>query len=159
MTKIIFEKTDTFLDHKTGEIYKEINSKTTKIPKEPPFIKLYLEDLIKLNNLPKSNSSVLYELVKLVNYDGEINLSPFSKERIVKILKIKNPKSLDNSIQQLVKTDIMKRIGRGCFILNPNLFAKGNWNDVRKLREKYIELKITYNNNGKKDICSKIIDR
>jgi hypothetical protein len=159
MQKVIFEKTETFLDHKTGEIHEEINYQTIKIPKEPPFVKLYLEDLIKLNNLPKSNSSVLYELVKLVNYDGEINLSPFSKERIVKILKIKNPKSLDNSIQQLVKTDIMKRIGRGCFLLNPSLFAKGSWSDIRRLREKYIELKITYNNNGKKDISVTIKDK
>ena len=136
MPKIILEKTETFLDYKTGEINEEFNLTTIKIPKEPPFIKLYLEDLVKLNNLPKSNSSVLYELVKLVNYNGEINLSSFSKERIVKILKIKNPKSLDNSIQKLVKTDIMKRIGRGCFLLNPSLFAKGSWNDIRRLREK-----------------------
>jgi len=158
MPKIIIEKSETFLDYKTGEINQEINSQTIKLPKEPPFIKLYLEDLVKLNNLPKSNSSVLYELIKLVNYNGEINLSPFSKERIIKKLKIKNPKSLDNSIQQLVKTDIMKRIGRGSFLLNPSLFAKGSWNDIRRLREKYIELKIIYNSNGKKDISVTIND-
>ena len=52
----------------------------------------------------------------------------------------------------------MKRIGRGSFLLNPSLFAKGSWNDIRRLREKYIELKIIYNSNGKKDISVTIND-
>ena len=52
----------------------------------------------------------------------------------------------------------MQRVGLGAFMLNPNLFAKGKWTDVRKLQRDYVELKVKINNDGSKSITGTLIE-
>jgi hypothetical protein len=154
--KITYEENEMFVNHVTGEVLMESHTQIKRLPIEPPFIKLYLDEIIKISNLPKGNSAVLYQFIRLVDYDGEVNLSPHLKNKMVRIIGMKNAKSLDNAISSLIKGNIMKRIGRGSFVLNPNLFAKGSWNNVHHLRDKYINLNIRFFPNGKKEIVSTI---
>ena len=154
--KVLIQEKEHVIINKEGEVYAEISEKLFNIPSEPPFVKLYVQDIVKLNNLPKGNSGVLYELIKVVDYQNEINLNPRIKQRICSILNIK-PSSLNNAISKLLKKNIICRLGRGSYFLNPNLFAKGSWSDIRKMRDKYLNLTITYKD-GEKTMSSSFSD-
>jgi len=120
-------------------------------------VKLYLDDIVKINDLPKSSSKVLYELVRKINYDGQIIINASVKRMISARIGVKEH-SISNAITGLIAKDIMHRIDTGVYVFNPALFAKGAWVEIRKLREKYLELKITYSPDGKRKITSSILD-
>jgi hypothetical protein len=145
------------IDHATGEVLHEEKSKTIQLPNEPPYVKLYLDDLMKLKDLPKGSSTVLYELIKRINYDGQLIINGSLKRMIAKDIGIQE-NSISNAITKFIKKDIMSRLDKGIYVFNPNLFAKGSWTDIRKLRNKYLELTITYNKTGGKSLKTKIID-
>jgi len=133
MGKITYvEKTET-KDYTTGEIKESTTAKTIKIPPEPSFIKLYLKDMCKMYDIPKIGNNVLNELLKLTNYNNEIILNSSIKKRIEADLNLKKG-MLDNNLAKLKKAKILKSEERGIFLLNPNLFGKGNWHDINKLR-------------------------
>lgn len=142
-------------DRTTGEILSEESTTVHQIPEEPPYVKLYLDDLIKLNDLPKSSSAILYEFVRKMNYDGFIVINASIKRMIGADLGVKE-QSISNAISTFVKKDIMHRFDKGVYILNPSLFAKGKWTDVRKLREQYLDLTVRYTKDGKKVLYSNL---
>ena len=133
MAKMIYEETTTHTDHETGEQRTTSKRKKFEVIKEPNYIKLYLRDLCKLNDIPKSGNDTLNELLLLADYQNEIVLNSAVKGRICFTLGIKKP-SLDNNISRLTKEGIIKRIDRGIYILNPNLFGRGDYQDIKKLR-------------------------
>lgn len=126
------------------EITKEVINGELKITKErkkshimhetePHFVKLYISDICKLNNVPKLGNAVLNELLPLMNYQNEIVLNAGIKRRIVESLKTSKA-SLDNSLTKLVNADMLRRIDTGIFKLNPFLFGKGSWGDIKSIR-------------------------
>jgi hypothetical protein len=152
--KLIREHVKTKVNE-NGRRLSEATSQTFLVPNEPTYVKVYIEDIIKLKCLPKGNSSVLYELIRYVDYQNEIHLNPRIKKRICERLGI-NPNSLNNALTKLIKSQVISRIDRGSFLLNPYLFAKGKWSDIRRLREQYLTLSIRYKGNGKKILSSKL---
>ena len=133
MSMILYEEIKETTDHKTGEVQTSKKFTSVKHDNEPSYIKLYLNDICKLNDIPKTGNDVLNELLQLVNYDNEIVLSSGIKNRIVKQLGIKKG-SLDNNIYKLTKQGILSRIDRGIYMLNPLLFGKGKWPEIKALR-------------------------
>lgn len=117
----------------TGEVIETSVTQTVKLDQEPSFIKLYTKDMCKLNDVPKSANSVLNALLEHTNYRNEIVLASHTKDRICDNLKIKKP-SLDNAILKLVKSELIVRVGRGVFSLNPYVFGKGKWQDIKELQ-------------------------
>ena len=152
--RVVYEKE--IIDKETGEVV--TSEKVTQLPKEPNFVKLYIDDIGKLYNLPKSCSGLMMALVKKIDYEGIITIASGAKKRTAKELGI-SIQSFDNSIQKLLKQGIMIRIDRGEYMMNPNLFAKGDWTDVRRLRNKYIELNISYTDTGERKVVSRIKDK
>lgn len=112
---------------------------------EPNYVKVYFDDIELLYKLPKNTSSFLYELLPYMNYQGEISINSVMKKRITLKLGLKNEKQLNNYITVLLKNDIVKRVGRGVYIINPYLLAKGKWEDIEGLR-------VIYKENGEKEI-------
>jgi len=133
MAMALYEETKEVIDYETGEVKQTMKLKSIKHETEPNYIKLYLSDICKLNDIPKTGNDVLNELILLVNYENEIVLSAGIKNRICKKIEIKKG-SLDNNISKLTKQQILKRVDRGIYMLNPNLFGKGKWQDIKKLR-------------------------
>ena len=133
MSMALYEEIREVIDHETGEVKSTSKLKNIKIDKEPNFIKVYIADLCKLNNIPKSGNNTLNELLKLTDYQNEIVLNSHIKGRICEKLGVAIG-SLDNTITRLIKGEILERIGRGTFRLNPNLFGRGEWRDIKKLR-------------------------
>jgi len=131
-------------DYKTGAIQK--SSKTTKYTSnEPNFVKLYLEDISYLSNLHLSSADLLYYLLDYVKYnENMIYLNSYIKKNICKEMGISGS-TLNNRLSLLNKKNVIIRKGQGSYLLNPFLFGKGDWKNIKEMRDANIELKITYN--------------
>ncbi len=116
---------------------------------EPTFVKTYIEDIGRLHKLPKGAISVLLELIKRVNYQDEIALSLHIKRKMKESIGFSNIKSIDQNMMKLIDSGILIRVARGSFILDPRLFAQGEWRDVNALREKMIDIRIIYSEKGR----------
>jgi hypothetical protein len=154
-SKVIYEKTQTITDHETGEITAEQTERITLLPKEPPYIKIYLEDIAKIQDLPSGSTNLLYELLKIMNYEtNEIFLNSALKKRIAEKIGIKNLKSIDNALTQFHQRNVLIRVDRGIYMANPNLFGKGTWQQVHRLRK--LSVRLIYGEDGSKEIQSDI---
>jgi hypothetical protein len=127
--KVVFEKE--VRDFQSGEIIQ--TEREVQIPKEPDFVKLYLNDLVLLKEIPQWVSGVLYALLQHMNYQNEIILNSSVKKRIAADLGIV-PKTIDNALVTFVKKNILMRQDIGVYKANPYLFGKGDWNNIRKIR-------------------------
>lgn len=151
-TKKLVQETHTqTVDHSTGEITQETNQKVVQLPSEPPFIKIYVEDIESLYKLPDGTHRVLLELLKKLDYEGKISLNKTNKLAICEKIGWKTVASLDNYLSKhLVKKDIFRKEGTGVYIPNPHLFGRGKWPKIQKEREAW--LKVTYKKDGTKEI-------
>jgi hypothetical protein len=122
-----------------------------QLPKEPPFVKLYLKDLAHMRNLPAWVSGILYELLKKMDYSNEIVLNSTVKNRIAGELGIHH-KTIDNALVKFVSKKIFFRLGKGVFQANPYIFGRGSWGEVEKIR-----LTVSYSADGEKHIEAEIL--
>jgi len=143
-TRRITNVTETkVVDSTTGEVMEEILSHTYKVPAEPNFIKLYLNDIIYLHDMPTAHHAILYELLQIMDYDNMITVNSARKRLISTKLDIALS-TISNSITELVKAKILIRKDTGMYVANPYLFGKGNWKEIHKIR-----LDIEYSVEGK----------
>lgn len=150
--KIIQQKTTTNIDRQTGEILEETSEKMSLIDSEHAYIKLYLADIERLYDLPTKTNSVIYELLKRIQYeDGHIHLTTTNKKTICEKAGYKMS-SLNNYLSMLVKKDILKRIGVNVFEPNPFLFGKGRWTEIQKRRNGWF--KMAYSSTGERTITT-----
>lgn len=116
----------------------------TYVEKEPDYVKLYLQDIALLNDIPKWVGGVLYELLKRLEWGtNEIILNASVKRRIATDLGIA-AKSVDNALVAFVKKNILSRVDTGIYRANPYLFGRGSWEDIKRIR-----LSIVYDESGK----------
>lgn len=126
-------------DHQTGETIQSKENITKQYPSEPPYIKLYLHDLLFLSDLPKTHDKILLSLLKKATwanaeYGMIITLSAGIKRMMAKELNFKNPRTINNALSDFVKADILNRLETGVYQLNPYLFGRGDWQDIKNLR-------------------------
>lgn len=151
VSKNIYQETVTTVDMQTGEISAVEKTNVVKLPAEPAYVKLYLDDIQKLYDLP--NNTILYELLKRMNYEGEVVLNSSEKKKIAAKLSI-NVQTIDNYLTKLKSKDLFKSVETGTYIPNPNLFGKGEWLKVLDRRKKYdsIKLNVTYTESGLRSV-------
>lgn len=132
------ERTTTVKNDLTGEIVSQETKVVNIRPmeSEPAFIKLYIEDLGRIFQLQAGHQEILTYVAASVDYEGIVSLSAGRKARIATTVKC-SMKSIDNAITELVKRGILARIGRGEYELDPTLFAKGEWRDIRERRRTF----------------------
>lgn len=126
--------------------------KIERLPKEPHFVKLYLRDLAHLRELPGWVCSILYELLRKMDYTNEIVLNSTIKNRMAADLNI-HPKTIDNALVKFVAKKILSRVGKGVFLANPFIFGRGTWAEVEEIR-----MTVSYRTNGEKDVQADILD-
>lgn len=127
------------IDATTGEVLRKEENKTYNFSAEPPYIKLYLQDILYLSDLPKTHDKVLLSLLQKATwasaeYGMVVVLSAGMKRMMCEKLNLKNVRSINNVLTDFVKADILKRIDTGVYQLNPYLFGRGDWQDVAQLR-------------------------
>ena len=123
------------------------------MPPEPPFVKMYIDDLGRISGLQASHTSILAYVAALVDYDGIITLNARRKACIAATIGC-STKTIENAITEYMKHDIVRRIGRAEYELNPCLFAKGEWKNIRERREAF-SMHVSYTKNGRKIVTTK----
>lgn len=125
------------IDANTGTILESVEKNVINWGQEPPFVKIYLKDILYLKDLPKSYNPLLLALLKRAGWakDGmEISLTAGTKRLIAKELNIQNIRTINNALSNFVKADVLFRVETGVYRFNPYLFGKGDWQDISKLR-------------------------
>lgn len=143
------ERIETHTDALTGEILSQ-NKKVielTKLEPEPDYVKMYVADLSRLVGLKEGHGRILPFIAASVGYDGFISLAGGRKARIALTAGC-SVKSVNNAITEYVKAGILIRAGRAEYELNPLLFAKGEWRNIRERRLSFTA-KITYSVAGR----------
>lgn len=135
----IKQSVETSVLNERGEFVSKRANQTLSWGSEPAYIKLYLQDVLYLSDMPKHHEKILYELLKRSTYAGEkdgmqVCLSAGIKRIISKELGLKNDRSINNVLSDLVKGKILYRVETGVYNFNPWLFGKGDWQDISRLR-------------------------
>ena len=126
-----------------GEVQRSATITTiTKLPPEPNYIKLYVDDIGYLMGIQEGHRAILLYIAASVGYDGFVTLTLARKARIAATVGFA-VKTVDNAITGLVKAGILRREGRSEYELNPSMFAKGEWATIRERRESF-NLQISY---------------
>ncbi|MEO3682298.1 replication/maintenance protein RepL [Shewanella vesiculosa] len=139
-----FSKTIT---NENGDVVENSIENIFKVVKvsEPAYVKHYIQDLDFIYSLPKGTIRVLSALFPLVVFNkNTFNLNASLKRQICKKLDIKFA-SLDNSLSNLCKNRFILRIDTGFYLLNPYYFGKGDWQQMKLIRDK---IKISDTGNG-----------
>ena len=129
-----------------GEVTKKEVIKTYTLDKEEDYIKVYIKHIMYLNNLPQGLHPLIYQLVKYVTYGNQIVLTAGIKRKIASDMGM-SVHTINAYISSLVKKDILIRVDRAMYILNPVIFGKGNWSEIVKLREA-LEIHVVYDEQG-----------
>lgn len=148
--KIFQTETKTIIDHQTGEILQTEHNQKSFVEKEPDYVKLYLQDIAKLNNLPPSSTALMNLIVKSMGYNNFFFAFKPLKEMFCEELNM-TLGTLNKQIDKLKEAGVLLPIPkkRGCYLVDPNLFARGSWNDIKQLR-----LVIDYNIDGSRTLSS-----
>ena len=139
-----FQRVETVVDVLTGELLSERKNVIAfnPMPPEPAYVKMYIEDLGKVLDLQSGHRDILLHVAATVAYDGLVSMTTLRKSRIAAALKC-STRSIDNAISEFVKREILLRVGRAEYELNPHLFAKGSWKEIRERRLQFTT-RITY---------------
>jgi hypothetical protein len=151
--KVIRQQTETVVDHETGEISKTTDLKESYIEQEPSYVKMYIQDIVRLNDLPSSAGKVLNILVSNMGYGNKVILIKPIKKYIMEQTGLSEG-SVKRCIADLTKANILIRLERAVYLIDPSMFAKGKWADIKKLR-----MVIDYNEDGTKTINSNLVEQ
>jgi hypothetical protein len=153
MGKLTFQREEKQIDNETGKITKHIVISEKKVESEPAYVKMYVEDVVRINNLPGGAGKVLNVLVKNMTYSNIVVLINPIKRKIVEETGL-TLNTINKAITQLNDAGILIRSERSVYIVDPTLFAKGRWQDIKQL-----QLTITYGPDGKKEISSNAVSQ
>lgn len=132
MSKVIREiKKKTI--NESGEITTTEKEQIIQYPKTADFVMSFTKDIGYLQHLSKGEIITLFMLLKIVNNNNEIILNSAIKRRIANELNMKI-RTVTQNISALNKKRVISREDNGIYRINPWLFGKGNWNNIKKLR-------------------------
>jgi len=127
-----------------------INQNVSSFEKEPPYVKVYLEDIGRLNGLDPSEQKLINELVFNMGYNNVVPSYKPVKETIAKNIGV-SLSTVNRCIQSLYKKGVLIRQARGFYIMDPNMFGRGSWKDIKKIR-----MTIDYNSDGTKTVNTEV---
>lgn len=143
------------VNHETGQVVRDERERVLRLPQEPEYVKLYMKDLAHVLNIPVGPQGVLLALIRKMDWEGIISVTAASRERIAASLGIK-VHTVANYITVLCQHEILRRIGRGEYEVNPHLMAKGDWSEILKRRADF-QLTVTYKPDGTKEVSGSVV--
>lgn len=120
-----------------------VNTSTIYVEREPDYIKLYISDLFRLNDIPRASNSILFEILKRMTFNNDIALFAPIKREIASELSCSEV-TIKKAIELFTEKKLLIRKDRGLYILNPNVFGKGKWENIKKIR-----LSLEYSSDGR----------
>lgn len=142
----INQRTESTVVNENGELLKYSENTTYNMGTEPPYVKLYLDTILYLKDLPKGHNPVLMGILKRLpwaNQEQGMAINAALKRVIAKEINC-SVSRINNAITDFVKGELLYRMDTGLYRVNPNLFGRGEWADIAKLR-----LEITFDARGK----------
>lgn len=146
----IAEKTLTILDVETGEIISQESEIIKTTQKEPDFIKVYLNAILTFSGIKNISSDFLLCLCNYITYANDektqmrIIINKMIKDEISQKLNIK-VNMIEKYIRKCVESGILfKTEYRGSYIVNPFLFAKGEWKNIKSLQTEFDYINSTW---------------
>jgi len=137
--KVIYEEVKQEVDNKTGEIITDVHRTVKKVQKTPDFVMLFTEGVGYLVNakLTKQEMAVLMLYISryVSHYENTLLIDKGTKEVVAEELRT-TVNFVNKTISKLHKTKII--IKDKHYKLNPYIFGKGNWNEIRRLRQEII---------------------
>lgn len=130
---IRYKESKTVIDKTTGEVLAEEKITKVVLQTEPDFVKLYLKDIARLKDLPPAADNVLWEILNNLQYGNIFPAYGPVKKFMCRNLNMKM-NTINKCIDNLYKKGILIRVERGMYLVDPNLFAKGKWEDIKNLR-------------------------
>lgn len=151
MKRKVFEKIEKHL-REDGSVSHEYSTCIYSKTKEPDYIKLYIDGIDVFNSMTKTTSSILMHILKTMTYANTdmgqvVEITAWRKKIIADSLDIKI-NTIDKTLMDLVKSNILKKIGRGIYQVNPNIFGKGEWKNINSLRENFNSITPTEDTNS-----------
>jgi len=140
----------TEVNNETGEIGREVKTDTFLIDREPEFVKLYIQDIARLNDVTGKQNQVLLEFVRHMGYNNIIPTYKPIKKMIARKLNI-SLHTVDSAVKTFKKKGLFISVDRGIYMADPELFGRGKWSDIQNLR-----LVIDYNQDGTKKLSSNL---
>jgi hypothetical protein len=127
---------NTVTDFVTGEVTVQTREETIYHESESDFVKFYTAGRSLIGELPGSAWQLLCELLGEVGYDHRVNLLPYHRKELTVRLGLQ-PRTFDWALSQLLRAQVLFRLGRGTYELNPWLIGKGPWPSIVRLRQLY----------------------
>ncbi|MGH0770026.1 replication/maintenance protein RepL, partial [Bacillus paranthracis] len=104
-----------------GQITHQEEEKVINWGTEPNYIKVYLDTILYLKDLPKGLNSILYAFLKRMSYGNQLVVNAALKRQIAKELGL-SLSSINNAISKFVKGELLIREDTGLYKVNPHLF-------------------------------------
>lgn len=152
--RIVNTTTERTINKSTGEVLSETTSNVVRLPQEPPYIKMYLDDLCELIKVPGPQRQLLEMMLQKLDYEGFITLSPRYRKKICERLKIKD-QTFRNYLGGLCKSQILKRQATNEYEVNPRYFARGEWRQIAERREQF-EMRVVYGPEGRQIVTDRV---
>lgn len=141
------------VDGNTGEILgTDIRIQSFQHEVEPPYVKLYTQDIGRLYGLTESTQNVLMALAKHMVYRTNVIVLYGPIKTILMQELNMNKNTFNKAIDTLYKQGILIRQSRACYVLDPELFGSGSWADVKRVR-----LSIEYHADGSKSFKTQLV--
>ena len=151
--KVSESEVQSVIDANTGEVLEERKSSKMKyLEREPNYIKLYTDDIGRLFELPGSCSDVLAAIASHMAYKTNIIVLYGPIKKILMQELDMNLNTFNKAIDELYKKGMLIRLARACYMVDPELYGTGSWNDVKKVR-----LSIEYNPDGTKKVVTEVL--
>lgn len=133
------ERTEQTVDHLTGEITKHTSTvvQLNKLPPEPEYIKLYVDDIGKLHGLSPTHREVLLYVAAASGYDGIATISTRRKAAIALTIG-GSIKTVSNALTECLKAGLLRRVAHGEYEPNPYVFGRGSWAEIRERRQRFV---------------------
>lgn len=132
--RAIFERT---IIDENGEILEQ--ETVHKRTREPDFIKLYLDCILTFQSLSKTLNPILIEFLKHMSYahDDQLIYVNMPMKKSIALTTKRTVKRVDQALSEFVKGNIFKRLDRGLYQVNANMFGRGEWKDIKKIRSTF----------------------
>lgn len=141
--KRISQEITTQMVDENGVLTKELKHQLSYVEREPDYVKLYIGDILRLKDIPRSGNEILLAILKRMTYNNDIALFAPVKREIANELKIKEI-TVSKAIELFTLKSILLRKDRGLYLINPYFFGIGRWEKIKEIR-----MQIVYSSEGK----------
>lgn len=137
---VLYRVEKQIVDNTSGEVQEETTVRRIRVQREPEFVKMYLNDLMYISNMPIKGGTtagrlaVLFELVKLMKYGtNQVAVSTGERRKIAAALEL-HDLTVQRYISDFQKAKIMIKEDVGLYTMNPHFFAKGEWKEIGQMK-------------------------